>query len=538
MHEATDLLKRRQVALYIPFTKVSREGDSMIVEGVGTTEALDADGEIIDFDSVCKALPDYMQWANLREMHQPIAAGVVEQATPDAKAKTVMLRARVVDPGSQDKVEQGVLKGFSIGGRKGDKLGNRVTVAKITEWSLVDRPANPDCVMAIAKFDEGGQVIMHNNGEVSEMGKTIMVESVQKSLYDVRESLDMLDRIRAMRNSVKMTFDGKEPDAGKVATWDGAVAYFAGLCVKLFESEISELLPAAPEQKEAAAMQTGVEGSESNPATNAPEQKVDGAVDATAAVADKVAKRGAKFSRKTIEALAEMRACVGKLGDSLDAMLPSAPEQKDEAAKDDAAPGADAKPSKDSAGSPPEDEAGREPKGEAAKDGVHIDVGSHNAEGGGNAGADEVEGEGDEAKAAGGKPVGDAKESQPGLTVPEQKAAKADEITLAIKALLAKGCIDEAAALQRAALVQKVERDALVDRIEKVERIAIGKSRGPSTGSPSKAADSGGDREENDREAIAKAEKDGDARSLIKMIHGGAVPGTVSFSKIPTNGGK
>jgi hypothetical protein len=69
--------------------------------------------------------------------------------------------AHVVDPVSVKKVDAGVLRGFSIGIKsprvvRDNKAANgRIIDGQIVEVSLVDRPANPNCQLVLAKSVDG-----------------------------------------------------------------------------------------------------------------------------------------------------------------------------------------------------------------------------------------------------------------------------------------------------------------------------------------------------------------------------------------------
>ena len=148
-------------------TKVSENDDgSLYVEGVASSEARDEDpkavrkwgkGEIITAEAVKAAIPDYMKWGAVREMHQPIAAGTAVSIEVREDDKTYFA-ANIVDEGSVKKVKNSVLKGFSLGGSALSRDPNDpsiVTGLKLTEVSLVDRPSNPDCRMELIKLDSG-----------------------------------------------------------------------------------------------------------------------------------------------------------------------------------------------------------------------------------------------------------------------------------------------------------------------------------------------------------------------------------------------
>jgi predicted phage tail protein len=59
--------------------------------------------------------------------------------------------AKVVDDKAWAKVKEGVYKGFSVGGKKTSQKGTTITGMRLSEISLVDRPANPDAKIEIWK---------------------------------------------------------------------------------------------------------------------------------------------------------------------------------------------------------------------------------------------------------------------------------------------------------------------------------------------------------------------------------------------------
>ncbi len=132
---------------YGSFAKVDEE--QRIVEGYASTEAVDAHKEIVLKSAVEAALADYLEFGNIREMHQLSAVGTAEDATVDDKG--LYLAAKVVDDTAWAKVKSKVYKGFSIGGKvlaRDPKNKKIITKILMTEISLVDRPSNPE-----AKFD-------------------------------------------------------------------------------------------------------------------------------------------------------------------------------------------------------------------------------------------------------------------------------------------------------------------------------------------------------------------------------------------------
>ena len=125
---------------------------SVIIEGTASSEILDGQGEIAKADALRDAIPGFMRWANIREMHEPSAVGTALKCSVSDDGKT-SLRAKIVDSEAVKKVLAGVYKGFSIGGRVLAKSGNAITRLILSEISIVDRPTNPECSFAIAKCD-------------------------------------------------------------------------------------------------------------------------------------------------------------------------------------------------------------------------------------------------------------------------------------------------------------------------------------------------------------------------------------------------
>ncbi len=135
------------IRFWIPIEKIDAE--KRLVYGYASTPALDLQGERVSLEAIKRALPDYMQWRNIREMHQMSAVGVAESAEVDKKGLYIV--GRIVDDEAWRKVKEGVYKGFSIGGQRLSKVGDEITELILTEISLVDRPANPECRIELFK---------------------------------------------------------------------------------------------------------------------------------------------------------------------------------------------------------------------------------------------------------------------------------------------------------------------------------------------------------------------------------------------------
>lgn len=148
--------------IFVPILNKEKQADgTLVVTGVATDDTLDIDQQICDPTWLEQAMPAWFQFGNIREQHSNIAAGVATKLEQDGSRHIVT--ARIVDPVSVVKVEEKVLRGFSIGIRDPrvikDKSapGGRIVDGEIVEVSLVDRPANPSCLIELAK-SVGGTV--------------------------------------------------------------------------------------------------------------------------------------------------------------------------------------------------------------------------------------------------------------------------------------------------------------------------------------------------------------------------------------------
>ncbi|MEI6730512.1 MAG: XkdF-like putative serine protease domain-containing protein, partial [Pseudomonadota bacterium] len=142
--------------IYGTINKYEPQDDgSIIISGIASSEAVDSDGEVITSDAMKAALPDYMKFANIREMHQAKAAGVALEAEVQADGNT-WIKAHIVDAEAVKKVKSKTYKGFSIGGKVTlrDELDkSRITGVRLSEISLVDRPANPEAMISFGKVE-------------------------------------------------------------------------------------------------------------------------------------------------------------------------------------------------------------------------------------------------------------------------------------------------------------------------------------------------------------------------------------------------
>lgn len=206
--------------MYIQFDK--RDDDKRTVTGYASTEALDSQGEVVEKEAVANALPHYLgeydqekgrfKYGNLREMHQLSAVGKTIQAKVDERG--LYIEGKVVDDNAWKKVKEGVYTGFSIGGKVLKQLKNRIKELRLTEISLVDRPANPEAVFSMIKINKAGQVTdmqmpeeppqmeVMEAGAILDLAREIrmmmgMYEAQGKSTIEINRALNALKQLAA-----------------------------------------------------------------------------------------------------------------------------------------------------------------------------------------------------------------------------------------------------------------------------------------------------------------------------------------------------
>lgn len=156
--------------LYAEISKTESQDDGTIkVWGYASSGCEDSDGETITPDAMKAALPSYLKFGAVREMHNSTnAAGTAIEAEVQDDGRT-WFGAHVVDPIAVKKVSAGVYKGFSIGGKvvKRDDLNKKIISGiNLIEVSLVDRPANPEAVFTMYKAETDKAETDEAKGEV------------------------------------------------------------------------------------------------------------------------------------------------------------------------------------------------------------------------------------------------------------------------------------------------------------------------------------------------------------------------------------
>ena len=208
------------VAVFVPFVKINKE--KRLVSGIACKQEIDSDGDILLFDAVESAVPGFMEFGNIREMHQLSAVGVVTQhkLMPDEKAWWI--EVKVVDDAAWEKVLSGVYKGFSLGGTilavdplegtdmRGTPLRWNITRIRINEVSLVDRPASPSALIDMIKagkqmgdvkksFIMQGAVII-NDPELTKATDTHKLGTSHLQVHKYEPSILLLSKLQTMSN--------------------------------------------------------------------------------------------------------------------------------------------------------------------------------------------------------------------------------------------------------------------------------------------------------------------------------------------------
>jgi hypothetical protein len=199
-------------------------GDGTInVYGAATDPSEDLDGQGCDPLWLAAEMPAWFKFANVREQHGPVAAGVGKELER-ADGDKWMLKTHVVDANTVKKVKAGVLKGYSIGVRNGkvrrDKAAGypngRIVGGKIVEISLVDRPCNPNATITICKAAPGSDDL--DSVEP-------LLEDIDPSMYigeeiDVSSGDDEDETAQAVEIPVDADDDGADDAGDELSLFD------------------------------------------------------------------------------------------------------------------------------------------------------------------------------------------------------------------------------------------------------------------------------------------------------------------------------
>lgn len=246
---------KKPLHVTIPITKVDE--DQRMVYGYATVEEIDAHGEIIGYEASKKAFEGWI--GNIREMHQDVAVGKALEIEFDDEAKGVWIGAKISE--SEDgenawiKVKEGVLAGFSIGGRVNDAEvrtmsvdGKKKAVTVITDYdlgetSLVDNPACPSAVFQMVKSANGG--LIHEEKLSKGVGRPV---HWWEKMYKFSDSQDIMKASIVTYNENSMA--DNRPKLAK-SLWEAGMLVDLAMCLsdyiywKAWEGEDMEELKSA-----------------------------------------------------------------------------------------------------------------------------------------------------------------------------------------------------------------------------------------------------------------------------------------------------
>jgi hypothetical protein len=320
--------------IYANIEKVEAQEDGTLkVWGFASSGAEDSDGETITPEAMKAALPDYMKFGAVREMHQSMAAGTAIEASVDDTTGKTMFGAHVVDPVAVLKVQTQVYKGFSIGGKvtERDPLNKKIIKGlNLVEVSLVDRPANPDAVFTMYKAASTPEDDVVELAELLDAG-TVTPAQVLELIKASKPAEQLVPSEAPPQGGVPST----EPVPAEIVKGMYSVADFASVLnsVSYLASEAgweaqyegdNSPLPASLFKwlqdgieifKGMVAEETAEMVASLRVAANLPE-----VITLSDSVADKVAKAGARFSKATKEALGKIHGACKEASEHLDGL--------------------------------------------------------------------------------------------------------------------------------------------------------------------------------------------------------------------------
>lgn len=219
--------------------KVTEQEDgTLLVEGIASSPNVDDQKEIVTAEAMKAAIPEYMKFGNVREMHDPKkAAGVATEIEVNEEGFTI-LKALIVDPVAIQKVLTKVYKGFSIAGKViRDKLNKSTIIGlELSEISLVDRPSNPDAMFSCYKNSD----INPDEEEPAQEEAPVVPEAAQVAEAEAGVEADTAKVAFAggAKGTISKAADGTltfvpDPDEEEVRKGSYSIGNLAGLCDSL-----------------------------------------------------------------------------------------------------------------------------------------------------------------------------------------------------------------------------------------------------------------------------------------------------------------
>jgi hypothetical protein len=157
------LLNDELTYVSFPITKFSEDADgNLIVKGTVTDGTVDSDRQIVDPKFSAKALSEWMDSGpNVRVMHSPTLYPAGRGLKVELGSTAHELEGLIVEDTAKKLVKNRVLRAWSVGidepvikrDPTGKAPGGIIVGGRLAEVSLVDRPANKNCQLVLAKAE-------------------------------------------------------------------------------------------------------------------------------------------------------------------------------------------------------------------------------------------------------------------------------------------------------------------------------------------------------------------------------------------------
>lgn len=190
-----------QAWMSFPISKMEKDArGNLIIKGVATDATVDHDKQIVDADWSAKALTEWLATGgNVRMSHdskRPIGKGVQVELDRDGDGKH-WVKSVIVDPLAIKLVEEGVLRAYSVGiidpvikrDPTGAAPGGIICGGTLAELSVVDRPANKNAYLELAKAAADGSAqltgTMYANPDLVSAIGAFITESANDDIVEV-----------------------------------------------------------------------------------------------------------------------------------------------------------------------------------------------------------------------------------------------------------------------------------------------------------------------------------------------------------------
>ena len=206
-----------------PFTLVTKSADGdLFCEGLATDGSIDHDQQIVDPRWAASAFKTFFDTGpNIRMAHdgtRPVGVGVDWREEPGGG---IWVKSCIVDPLCQRMLRKGVLRAYSVGISHATVVaddrapGGRIVKGSLAELSLVDRPANPNAYVTIAKA-VGGRVVytgeVHRPRKVGKSGKVKVAKSGKGKLSEQELLAVGVEAAREVARDEWVAFNLVNPD--------------------------------------------------------------------------------------------------------------------------------------------------------------------------------------------------------------------------------------------------------------------------------------------------------------------------------------